>query len=176
MDLTKGQLIQQPADRAGILQEQAPGTGIILGKAGDLLNWSRKNSIWWMAFGLACCAIESLMCLNTARYDMDRHGGLLRNTPRLSDLMLVAGTLTHKMADITQHLYEQMPEPRYVMAIGGCAINGGPFYYDSYTVVRGVDKIIPVDIYVPGCPPRPEAVMYGIEQLKEKIIARGMIE
>jgi len=169
-------LTEQPACKMGLLREQSPDVGILLGKAGDLVNWSRKSSMWWMAFGLACCAIESLMCLNTARFDMDRYGMFLRNTPRQSDLMLVAGTVTHKMADITKHLYEQMPEPRYVIAVGSCAINGGPFYYDSYNVVRGVDKIIPVDVYVPGCPPRPEAVMYGLEQLKAKIMARGKID
>lgn len=176
MDLIKEPPMKRPGDTDGIIREQSRDTGIVLAKAGDLINWARTHSMWWAAFGLACCAIESLMCLNTTRFDMDRYGMFLRNTPRQADLMLVCGTVTHKMADITKHLYDQMPEPKYVVAVGSCAINGGPFYYDSYTVVRGVDTIIPVDVFVPGCPPRPEAVMFGLEELKAKIMARGMIE
>ncbi len=160
----------------GIVKEQSLDNGILLAKAGDLINWSRKNSLWWLTFGLACCAIDTIMVGNTARFDLERFGVLLRNTPRQADLMLVAGTLTHKMAPMVKQLYDQMPEPKYVIALGGCAINGGPFYYDSYNVVRGVDKVIPVDVYVPGCPPRPEAFMHGIEMLKEKIMARGKID
>ncbi len=160
----------------GIVKEQMLDNGIMLTKAGDLINWGRKNSLWWMGFGLACCAIDTIMMVNSARFDADRFGILLRNTPRQSDLMLVAGTVTHKMAPMIKQLYEQMPDPKYVIALGSCAINGGPFYYDSYNVVKGVDKVIPVDVYVPGCPPRPEAVMHGIEKLKEKIMARGQIE
>lgn len=149
-------------------------SGIILAKVDDVLNWSRKNSLWWLTFGLACCAIE-MMCLNTARFDLERFGIMPRNTPRQADLMIVAGTVTHKMAPMVVQLYEQMPEPKWVLAMGSCAINGGPFYYDSYNVVRGVDQIIPVDIFVPGCPPRPEAVIDGIEKIKAKIMAGGKI-
>ena len=160
----------------GIVREQTLGNGIMLTKAGDLINWGRKNSLWWMGFGLACCAIDTIMMVNTTRFDLERFGIMPRNTPRQSDLMLVAGTVTHKMAPMVKQLYEQMPDPKYVIALGSCAINGGPFYYDSYNVVKGVDQVIPVDIYVPGCPPRPEAVIHGIEKLKEKIMARGQID
>lgn len=133
-----------------------------------LLNWSRSKSLWSMSFGLACCVME-MIAAGGSRFDaFERFGMLPRASPRQSDLMIVAGTLTTKMAPNVKRLYEQMPEPKYVIAMGGCAISGGPFF-DSYSVVKGVDKIIPVDIYVPGCPPRPEALMYGILKLKEKI-------
>ncbi|HEY3375773.1 MAG TPA: NADH-quinone oxidoreductase subunit B family protein [Candidatus Aquicultor sp.] len=155
--------------------ELTGSSNIILAKAEDLLNWGRKNSLWWLTFGLACCAIE-MMCLNTPRYDLERFGIMPRYTPRQSDLMIVAGTVTHKMAPMVVQLYEQMPEPKWVLAMGSCAINGGPFYYDSYNVVHGVDQIIPVDIYVPGCPPRPEAVIDGIEKIKAKIMAGGKVD
>lgn len=160
----------------GIVKEHSLDNGVLLTKAGDLINWGRKNSLWWMGFGLACCAIDTIMMINSGRFDAERFGILLRNTPRQSDLMLVAGTVTHKMAPMVKQLYDQMPEPKYVIALGSCAINGGPFYYDSYNVVQGVDKVIPVDVYVPGCPPRPEAVLHGIEMLKQKIMARGKID
>jgi NADH-quinone oxidoreductase subunit B len=157
----------------GLINPERTGeSGILFTKLEDAVNWSRQNSLWWLTFGLACCAIE-MMCLNTPKYDMERFGVMPRNTPRQSDLMIVAGTVTKKMAPMVKQLYDQMPEPKYVLAMGSCAIKGGPFYYDSYTVVRGVDEIIPVDIYVPGCPPRPEAVIDGIMKLKEKIQSRG---
>jgi NADH-quinone oxidoreductase subunit B len=160
----------------GLINPERTGeSGILFTKLEDAVNWSRQNSLWWLTFGLACCAIE-MMCLNTPKYDMERFGVMPRNTPRQSDLMIVAGTVTLKMAPMVKHLYDQMPEPKYVLAMGSCAIKGGPFYYDSYTVVRGVDEIIPVDIYVPGCPPRPEAVIDGIMKLKEKIQSRGNVE
>jgi NADH-quinone oxidoreductase subunit B len=159
----------------GLINPERTGeSGILFTKLEDAVNWSRQNSLWWLTFGLACCAIE-MMCLNTPKYDMERFGVMPRNTPRQSDLMIVAGTVTLKMAPMVKHLYDQMPEPKYVLAMGSCAIKGGPFYYDSYTVVRGVDEIIPVDIYVPGCPPRPEAVIDGIMKLKEKIQSRGNV-
>ncbi len=174
MDLKNGQ--QDYSTKLGLLKEQSPPGNIVLTKAGDLINWGRKNSLWWMGFGLACCAIDTIMIINQAKFDADRMGVVYRNTPRQSDLMLVAGTITQKMAPMVKQLYEQMAEPKYVIALGACAINGGPFYYDSYTVVKGADTIIPVDVYVPGCPPRPEAVLYAIEMLRKKIVARGKID
>jgi NADH-quinone oxidoreductase subunit B len=144
--------------------------GIITTKLDTLMNWSRKSSLWYMLFGLACCAIE-LMATGAARYDFDRFGMIFRATPRQSDLMIVAGTCTKKMAPVVKRLYDQMAEPRYVIAMGGCAIAGGPFY-DSYAVLKGIDKIIPVDVYVPGCPPRPEALLRGVMELQDNVIRR----
>lgn len=156
--------------------EKIPGGGIILTSIDKfIMSWSRRNSLWYMLFGLACCAVEDLMCAGAARFDLDRFGMFFRASPRQCDLMIVAGTVTKKMAPRVKRLYEQMAEPRYVIATGSCANAGGPFY-DSYSVVRGVDKIIPVDIYVPGCPPRPEALIDGIMQLHEKIKAEGRHE
>lgn len=133
-----------------------------------VFRWAQSSSLWFMTFGLACCAIE-MMAANASRYDFDRFGTIPRNTPRQSDLMIVAGTVTYKMAPLLRRLWEQMAEPRYVIAMGGCATGGGPFYYDTYSVVKGVDQVVPVDIYVPGCPPRPEALIDGILKLKQKI-------
>jgi NADH-quinone oxidoreductase subunit B len=147
-----------------------PEGGIITTKLDTLFNWSRKSSLWYMLFGLACCAIE-LMATGAARYDFDRFGMLFRATPRQSDLMIVAGTCTKKMAPVVRRLYDQMAEPRYVLAMGGCAIQGGPFY-DSYAVLKGIDKIVPVDVYVPGCPPRPEALLRGVMELQDKVIRK----
>ena len=133
----------------------------------DLLNWGRASSQWYMLFGLACCAIE-LMQTGGPRADLDRFGCVPRATPRQSDLMIVAGTLTNKMAPALRKVYDQMPEPRWVISMGSCA-NGGGYYHYSYSVVRGCDRVIPVDIYVPGCPPTAEALLYGILQLQKKI-------
>jgi NADH-quinone oxidoreductase subunit B len=148
--------------------EKIPGGGIAVTTTDFIFNWGRQNSIWYMLFGLACCAIE-MMATGASRYDFDRFGIFHRPSPRHCDLMIVSGTIVKKMAPRVKLLYEQMTEPKWVLAMGACAINGGPFYYDSYTIVRGADKIIPVDVYVPGCPPRPEALMHGIMELQKKI-------
>jgi len=141
---------------------------VITTKADALLNWTRKSSVWWMLFGLACCAIE-MMQTQGPRADCDRFGAVPRAAPRQSDLMIVAGTLTLKMALRTKTLYEQMPEPRYVISMGSCANCGGLFQL-AYSVCDGVDKVIPVDVYIPGCPPRPEALTEGILKLQEKMM------
>lgn len=133
----------------------------------DLLNYARSNSVWPMTFGLACCAVE-MMHFAAPRYDMDRFGVVFRASPRQSDLMIVAGTLTNKMAPALRQVYDQMPEPKWVLSMGSCA-NGGGYYHYAYSVVRGCDRIVPVDIYVPGCPPTAEALLYGVLQLQKKI-------
>ena len=133
----------------------------------DVLNWGRKGSLWPLTFGLACCAVE-MMHIAAPRYDMDRYGIVFRASPRQADVIIVAGTLTNKMAPAFRKVYDQMPEPRWVVSMGSCA-NGGGYYHYSYAVVRGCDRIVPVDIYVPGCPPTAEALMYGFLQLQKKV-------
>ncbi|XP_008332004.1 NADH dehydrogenase [ubiquinone] iron-sulfur protein 7, mitochondrial [Cynoglossus semilaevis] len=139
----------------------------VITKIDDLVNWARRSSLWPMTFGLACCAVE-MMHMAAPRYDMDRFGVVFRASPRQTDVMIVAGTLTNKMAPALRKVYDQMPEPRYVISMGSCA-NGGGYYHYSYSVVRGCDRIVPVDIYVPGCPPTAEALLYGTLQLQRKI-------
>ena len=144
------------------------GVNIFVGKLNDFINWGRSNSVWPLTFGTSCCAIE-FMCLGAARFDFARFGWeIFRNSPRQADVIFVLGTIVHKMAPVLKRLYEQMAEPKYVMAIGGCAVSGGPFK-SSYHTVMGIDKIIPVDVYIPGCPPRPDAILYGMMQLSRKI-------
>jgi NADH dehydrogenase (ubiquinone) Fe-S protein 7 len=139
----------------------------IVASIDKLLSWARTGSLWPMTFGLACCAVE-MMQAAAARYDFDRFGILFRGSPRQSDCMIVAGTLTNKMAPALRKVYDQMPEPRYVISMGSCA-NGGGYYHYSYAVVRGCDRVVPVDVYVPGCPPTAEALVYGVLQLMKKI-------
>ena len=162
-----GQLMARVADE---LQDK----GFLLTSLDALTNWGRAGSVWPMTFGLACCAVE-MMHVAMARYDFDRFGMVFRPSPRQSDLMIVAGTLTNKMAPALRKVYDQMPEPRYVISMGSCA-NGGGYYHYSYSVVRGCDRIVPVDIYVPGCPPTAEALLYGILQLHKKIRRVGTID
>lgn len=150
--------------------EELPG--IVTVPLRRLVNWSRKASLWYLLFGIACCAIE-MMATGASRYDFDRFGMIFRASPRQSDLMIVPGTVNEKIADRVKVLYDQMAEPRWVIAMGGCAINGGP-YHGEYNIVDGVDKVIPVDVYVPGCPPRPEALMHGVLKLQEKIAREGL--
>jgi NADH-quinone oxidoreductase subunit B len=136
------------------------------------MNWARSNAVWPMTFGIACCAIE-MMATGASKYDLERFGcGAFRSTPRQADLMIVAGTVTFKMASRIKRLYEQMPDPKYVIAMGACTVGGGPYFKYGYNVVKGVDLVVPVDVYVPGCPPRPEALMEGIMRLQDKISAR----
>lgn len=156
-------------------QLNASGTQLILGKLDQMINWGRANSLWPLAFATSCCGIE-FMAAAAAHYDLARFGmEVTRNSPRQADLMVVAGTIVHKMAPLLQRVYDQMAEPKYVVAMGACAISGGPFV-NSYYVVRGADKIIPVDVYVPGCPPRPESLFYGLLQLQRKIKAEKFFE
>ena len=146
----------------------ANGTKVWMGCLDDLINWGRSNSLWPLTFATSCCGIE-FMAVGAARYDFARFGfEVTRASPRQADMIMVAGTITHKMAPVLKRLYDQMADPKYVVAVGGCAISGGPFK-KSYHVVNGVDKILPVDVYIPGCPPRPEALLYGMMQLQRKV-------
>ena len=150
------------------------GSRLAITTVDQIVNWARLSAIWPMTFGLACCAIE-MMAAGASRFDWDRLGLIPRASPRQSDLMVVAGTVTHKMALRVKRLYEQMAEPKYVISMGSCANNGGPYWRQGYHVVKGVDQIIPVDVYVPGCPPRPEALLYGIMKLQDLIRERSLL-
>jgi len=163
----------QHTNPAWSLSDELADKGFLLTSTAAAINWARTGSLHWMTFGLACCAIE-MMHTSMPRYDVERFGTAPRASPRQSDLMIVAGTLTNKMAPALRKVYDQMPEPRYVISMGSCA-NGGGYYHYSYSVVRGCDRIVPVDIYVPGCPPTAEALLYGILQLQRKIRRTGTI-
>ena len=144
------------------------GVNVVVGSLDQAINWGRSNSLWSLTFGTSCCGIE-FMAVGCARYDFSRFGfEVTRNSPRQADLIMCAGTITNKMAPVFKRLYDEMAEPKYVVAVGGCAISGGPFK-KSYNVVRGISEIVPVDVYVPGCPPRPEAILYGMMQLQRKV-------
>jgi len=157
-----------PVDRLVEVVDALPGGSVILTTVEHVLNWGRASSLWPLSFGLACCAIE-MMAAGAGRFDLDRIGVFFRGTPRQADLIIVAGRATIKIAPIVRRLWEQMPEPKYVISMGSCATCGGPFYYDNYSILKGIDTVIPVDVYVPGCPPRPEALYEGVLKLQEKI-------
>jgi NADH-quinone oxidoreductase subunit B len=159
-------LTNTPARRLARLVAKLPAGDKAVGLADRLLNMGRYCSLWPMTFGLACCAIE-MMATGASRYDLDRFGIMFRATPRQADAMIVAGTVTMKMAPVLERLYHQMPEPRYVLALGSCANSAGRFYHDAYSVVKDVERIVPVDVYVPGCPPRPEALIEGLLKLQQ---------
>lgn len=154
-----------------VLRSELQKKGVVIAAIEDLYNWGRRSSIWPLQFGLACCAIE-MIATACARFDIDRFGaGLFRASPRQADLLIISGTVTKKMAPLVVRLYNQMAEPKYVLAMGACAISGGPFR-DGYNVLKGIDRYLPVDVYLPGCPPKPEALLHGLIQLQKKIDAQ----
>ncbi|MFO8028670.1 MAG: NADH-quinone oxidoreductase subunit B family protein [Cyclonatronaceae bacterium] len=158
----------------GLLDKKYQDSNIIIVSLEKALNWARKSSLWYMQFGLACCAIE-MMATAASRYDFDRFGIIPRSSPRQADVMIVAGTVTLKMATRIKRLYEQMSEPRYVISMGSCSNCGGPYWEHGYHVLKGVDRVVPVDVYVPGCPPRPEALLQGFLHLQKKIMNETLV-
>lgn len=168
--------IPQGAEQDELLKavtDEIQDRGFVVAQLDKVVNWARTGSLWPLTFGLACCAVE-MMHAGMSRYDLDRFGMVFRPSPRQSDVIIVAGTLTNKMAPAFRRVYDQMSEPRYVVSMGSCA-NGGGYYHYSYSVVRGCDRVVPVDIYVPGCPPTAEALLYGLLQLQKKIRRTGTL-
>jgi NADH-quinone oxidoreductase subunit B len=164
------ELNQTPAntDFPGIVH-QTPGGGIVVSTFDSIINWARSNSLWPLTFATSCCGIE-MMAVASSKYDFSRFGfEVARASPRQADVIIIAGTIVNKMAPVLKRLYDQMADPKYVIAMGACAISGGPFFYNTYSVVKGADHIIPVDVYIPGCPPRPEALLHALLALQEKI-------
>ena len=167
--------MQKPMEFPGQVHQTTDG-GILVTKLDEAINWARANSLWPLVFGTSCCAIE-MMSTASAKYDWSRFGfEVARATPRQADVIIIAGTIVNKMAPVLKRLYDQMADPKYVIAMGACATSGGPFFYNTYSVVKGADHIIPVDVYVAGCPPRPEALLHAMMALQQKIKQGGRRE